>query len=105
MATAIGNICVYAFYWSMSHELFAKFPRKDGDPMTLAPCRFLRGRVQSQALTRSSSHRGNGHCAQDSHHHHAVDTLLSSVAPPPLRRLDHTKHHLAPAWDADRPGP
>jgi hypothetical protein len=32
MATAIGNICVCAFYWSMSHELFAKFPRKDGDP-------------------------------------------------------------------------
>src|SRR5260221_847933 len=71
--------------------------------LSLAPCRFLRERVQSQALTRSSSQRGNGHCAQDSHHHHAVDTLLSSVAPPPLRRLDQTKHHLAPAWDADRP--
>jgi hypothetical protein len=71
--------------------------------LSLAPCRFLRGRVQSQAMTRSSSQRGNGHCAQDSHHHHAVDTLLSSVAPPPLRRLDQTKHHLAPAWDADRP--
>ena len=26
--------------------------------MMLAPCRFLRGRVQSQALTRSSSHKG-----------------------------------------------
>jgi hypothetical protein len=71
--------------------------------LSLAPCRFLRGRVPSQAMTRSSSQRGNGHCAQDSHHHHAVDTLLSSVAPPPLRRLDQTKHHLAPAWDADRP--
>src|SRR5215469_15285216 len=71
--------------------------------LSLAPCRFLRGRVQSQTLTRSSSQRGNGHCAQDSHQHHAFDTLLSSVAPPPLRRLDQTKHHLAPTWDADRP--
>src|SRR5215510_15919993 len=70
--------------------------------LSLAPCRFLRGRVPSLALTHSSSHRGNGHCARDSQHHHAVDTLVSSVAPPPLRRLDQTKHHLAPAWDADR---
>ena len=71
--------------------------------LSLAPCRFLRGRVQSQALTRSSSQRGNGHCAEDSHLHHAVDRLLSSVAPPPLRRLDQTGHHLAHAGDADRP--
>jgi hypothetical protein len=71
--------------------------------MTLAPYQFPRGRIQSQALTRSSSHRGNGRCAQDSHQHHAVDTLVSSVTPPPLRRLDHTEHHFAPALDADRP--
>src|SRR5712692_9520351 len=71
--------------------------------MSLAPCRFPRGRVQSQAFTRSSSQRGNLHCAEDSHLRHAVDQLLSAVAPPPLRRLDKTGHHLSPAGDADRP--
>ena len=46
---------------------------------------------------------GNGHCAWDSHLHQAVDRPLSSVAPPLLRCLDKTGHHLAPAGDADRP--
>jgi hypothetical protein len=32
---------------------------------------------------------GNRYCAEDSHLHYAVDKLLSSVAPPPLHRLDH----------------
>src|SRR6266702_4166920 len=32
MAIAIATICVYVFYWGMSHELFANFPRKDGEP-------------------------------------------------------------------------
>jgi len=61
------------------------------------------GRVQSQALTRSSSQGGNVYCAQDSHLHHVVDRLVSSIAAPPLRRLDQTGHYLAPARDADRP--
>jgi hypothetical protein len=30
-----------------------------------------------------------------------VDTRLSSIAPPPLRRLDKTGHPLSPAEDAD----
>lgn len=67
------------------------------------PCRFLSGRVPSKAFIRSSSHRGNVCCAEDSPLRHAVDALLCSVAPPPLRRLDHTGHHLALAGDADRP--
>ena len=66
--------------------------------LSLAPCRFTRGRVQSQALTRSFSQRGNVYCAQDSHLHHEVDTILSSVAQLPLRRLDHTGHRLAPGF-------
>src|SRR5216684_5755683 len=45
---------------------------------------------------------GNRYCAEDSHLHHAVDKLLSSVAPPPLHRLDQTRHHLAPARNTDR---
>src|SRR6266576_1922113 len=45
---------------------------------------------------------GNGHCARNFHFHHAVDRPLSSVAPPALRCLDQTGHHLAHAGDADR---
>src|SRR5215467_14118965 len=71
----------------------------------LASCRFPRGRVQSQTLTRSFSQRGIVSCALDSHLHHAVDTLLPSATPPPLHRLDHTKHHFAPVRDADRSFP
>ncbi len=41
--------------------------------------------------------------AEDSHVHHAVDTLLSSVVPPSLRRLDQTRHHLASTGNGDRP--
>ena len=55
------------------------------------------------AFTCSSSQRGNVHCAWDSHLYQTVDRLLSSVAPLPLRRLDKTGYHLAPAGDADRP--
>ncbi len=40
--------------------------------------------------------KGNIYCAEDSHLHHMVDRLLSSVAQPPLRRLDQTEHHLSP---------
>ena len=32
MAIAIAPICVYVFYWAMSHERFATFPHKDGEP-------------------------------------------------------------------------
>src|SRR5215470_14062909 len=71
--------------------------------MSLAPCRFPNERVQSQAFTRSSLSRGNVYCAEDSHVRHGVDTLLSSVAPPPLRHLDQTGHHLSSTGDADRP--
>jgi hypothetical protein len=39
--------------------------------------------------------KGNVDCARDSHLHHGVDRLLSSIAPPSLRRLDQTKHYLA----------
>ena len=45
----------------------------------------------------------DGYCARNSHLHHAVGTLVSSVAPPPLRRLVQTAHHFAPAWHTDRP--
>ena len=71
--------------------------------LSLAPCRFPRGRVQSQACICSSLPRGNGHCAEDCHLRHVLDTLVSSVAPPPPRHLDQTRHHLAPAGDAERP--
>ena len=71
--------------------------------LSLAPCRFPRGRVQSKACICSSLQRGNGHCAEDSHLHHKVDTFLSSVAPPPLRHLDYTRPHLAAAGNTDRP--
>src|SRR5215469_14684825 len=71
--------------------------------MTLAPCRLPRGRVQSQAFTRSSLQRGNVYSAEDSHLRHMVATLLSSVAPPLLRRLDQTEHHLSHAGGAYRP--
>jgi hypothetical protein len=47
--------------------------------------------------------KGNVHCAEDSHVRHMVDTLVSSLAPPPLRRLDYTGRHLAPAGDVERP--
>ena len=69
----------------------------------LAPCRLRRGRVQSKAITCSSSQRGNVHCALDSHLHQTVDRRLCSVTPPPLRRLDKTGYYLSYAGDADRP--
>src|SRR5438270_9892267 len=64
--------------------------------LTIAPCHFPIIRVQSQALTRSSLHRGNVNSAEDSHVRHMGDTLLSSVAQRSLRRLDQTRHHLTP---------
>jgi hypothetical protein len=70
--------------------------------MSLAPCRFRRGRVQSQAFTRSSSQRGNVHCAWDSHLDQAVDRPLSSVGPPPLCRLDKTSLLLGTLADLAR---
>ena len=71
--------------------------------LSRAACRFPRGRVQSYACINSSSQRGNVYCAQDSHLHHVVDRILASVAQRPLRRLDNTGDHFAPALDADRP--
>src|SRR5260370_6576588 len=47
--------------------------------------------------------KGDGYCARNSHLHHAVDTLVSSVAPSPLPRLDQARHLLPLAGDADRP--
>jgi hypothetical protein len=70
--------------------------------LSLAPCRFPRGRVQFQACTCSYFSRGNVSCAEDSHLRHVLDTLLSSAAPPSLRRLDQTGHLIAAALDADR---
>jgi hypothetical protein len=70
---------------------------------SLAPSPFRRGRVQSQAFTRSSSQRGTVDCAWDSHLHQTVDRTLSSAAPSPLRRLDKTRSYLTYAGDADRP--
>ena len=61
------------------------------------------GRVKSQAFTFSSSQRGNIHCAWDSHLYQTFDWSLSSVAPPPLCRLDKTIQHRAYLGDADRP--
>src|SRR6266849_585247 len=66
------------------------------------PIPQMSGRMRD-AFTCSSSQRGNVHYAWDSHLYQTVDRLLSSVAPPPLRRLDKTGHHLSPAGDADRP--
>jgi hypothetical protein len=60
--------------------------------LSLAPCRFPRGRGQSQALTRSSSQRGNGHGARNSHVRHVVDTRVASVAPPVLATQDICSH-------------
>ena len=71
--------------------------------LTIAPCHFPIIRVQSQALTRSSLHRGNVNSAEDSHVRHMGDTLVSSVAQRSLRRLDQTRHHLTQAGDTDRP--
>ncbi len=62
-----------------------------------------RGRVQSKEFICLSSRRRNIDCAWDSLLFQAVDRSLPSVAPAPLRHLDHTRHHLAPAGDADRP--
>jgi len=64
--------------------------------------------IPERKRTISSMHlliltKGNGHCAEDSHLHHEVDAFLSSVAPPPLYHLDHTRSHLAAALDTDRP--
>ena len=48
-------------------------------------------------------HKGDGYCARNSHLHHAVGTLVSSVVPSPLPRLDQARHLLPLAGDADRP--
>src|SRR6266849_9234074 len=66
------------------------------------PIPQMSGRMRD-AFTCSSSQGGNVHFAWDSHLHQTVDRLLSSVAPPPLRRLDKTGHHLSYPGDADRP--
>ena len=39
--------------------------------------------------------KGNVYRAEDSHVRYMHDSLLFSIAPPPLRRLDQTGHHLA----------
>src|SRR6266566_8582522 len=62
MAIAIATICVYVFYWGMSHELFANFPRKDGEPKVLVPpqTRIIRRRHTINQGLASSSCRGGG---------------------------------------------
>jgi hypothetical protein len=71
--------------------------------MSLAPCRFSGGRVESQGIHLLISQRGNVYHAWGSHLHQANDKPLPSVAPTPLRRLDHTIHSLSCLGDADRP--
>ncbi len=68
----------------------------------LVSCRLRRGRVQSKAITCSSSQRGNVHCDLDYHLHQKVDRRLFSVTPPPLCRLDKTGSYLSYAGYADR---
>jgi len=71
--------------------------------MSLATCRFPRGRVQLQCFHLLIFTRGNLHCAWDSSLHQTVDTPLPSVASPPLQRLDQTGHcHLSHCGSADR---
>src|SRR6266700_2712561 len=71
--------------------------------MSLAPCRYSGGRVESQGIHLLISQRGNVYHAWGSHLHQANDKPLPSVAPTPLRRLDHTIHSLSCLGDADRP--
>src|SRR2546422_561067 len=71
--------------------------------LSRAPCRFTKGRVQSQTCISSSSQRGIVYCAQDSHLHYAGDRILSSLAQLLLRRLDQTEHLFSLAGDANRP--
>ncbi len=71
--------------------------------LSRAPCRFTKGRVQSQTCINSSSQRGIVYCAQDSHLHYAGDRILSSLAQLLLRRLDQTEHLFSLAGDANRP--
>jgi hypothetical protein len=47
--------------------------------------------------------QGNVYHAKDSQVRHRHDTLVSSLAPPPLRSLDQTRHPFAHSGDADRP--
>ena len=71
--------------------------------MSLAACRFPRGRVQSKCIHLLIFKRGNVHCAWDSFIHQTADTPLPSVASPPLHKLDQTGHcHLSHGGDADR---
>jgi putative transposase len=78
--------------------------------MTLAPCRFLRGRVQSKAFTRSSSQRGTStvqriltfvtcmtrFCLQSLHHRFVVWTKpdTTSLMPGMLTDLARSKSEL-----------
>src|SRR5215471_8076771 len=71
--------------------------------MSLAACRFPRGRVKSKCIHLLIFKRGNVHCAWDSYFHQTVDKPLPSVATPPLHKLDQTGHrHLSHGGDADR---
>ncbi len=71
--------------------------------MSLAACRFLRGRVKSKCIHLLIFKRGNVHCAWDSYFHQTVDKPLPSVAAAPLHELDQTGHrHLSHGGDVDR---
>ncbi|SRR5258708_4898333 len=71
--------------------------------MSLAACRFPRGRVQSKCIHLLIFKRSNVHCAWYSSLHQTLDKPLPSVASPPLHKLDQTGHrHLSHGGDADR---
>jgi len=71
--------------------------------MSLAACRFPRGRVPSKCIHLLIFKRGNVVCAWDSFLHHTADTPLPSIASPPLQKLDQTGHcHFSHGGDADR---
>ena len=71
--------------------------------MSLAACRFPRGRVQSKCIHLLIFKRGHVHCAWDSCLHQAVDKHELSIAPLPFYKLDKTGHHLSHGRDAGRP--
>ncbi len=71
--------------------------------MSLAVCRFPRGRVQSKCIHLLIFKGGHINCAWDSYFHQAIDKHELSIAPPPFYKLDKTGHHLSHGGDADRP--
>ena len=60
--------------------------------MSLAACRFPRGRVQSKCIHLIIFKRGHVPCAWDSCLHQAVDKHELSIAPPLFYTLDKTGH-------------